>query len=117
MDQFTPTVSESDVERVIKRDLPPERQEEIRTIIRDLEVREKPRVVLACIKSSGGDIQKLKGNLANASGWYREIISEAEYPNWTKKMFRLDKLSDAEQSEIIEKDKSQYLAWLYGDRS
>jgi hypothetical protein len=37
MEQFTPTVSESDVEWVIRRDLPSEEQEEIRAIVRTLE--------------------------------------------------------------------------------
>jgi hypothetical protein len=41
-----------------------------------------------------------------------EIIGEAEYPNYTKKMFRIDRLSADEQNRIIEKDKAQYLAWL-----
>lgn len=45
MEQFTPQVSDSDVERVIMRDLPLEEQEVIRTMIRQLEVREKPRVI------------------------------------------------------------------------
>lgn len=31
-----------------------------------------------------------------------------------KKAFRIDKLSEAEKSKIFEKDKNQYLAWLYG---
>jgi hypothetical protein len=44
--QFTPDVSEADA-----RDLPLENQEEIRKIIRQVEVREKPRVVLACADS------------------------------------------------------------------
>ena len=74
MDQFTPEVSDSDVE--------------------------KPRVILACLKASNGDIQKLKGNLANAAGYYREIIGEAEYPNYMKKAFRIDELSEAEKSTL-----------------
>ncbi len=113
MEQFTPEVSDSDVERVIKRDWPLEEQEVIRTIIRQVEVREKPRVILACLKASNGDILKLKGNLAEAAGYYREIIGEAEYPNYMKKAFRMEKLSEAEKSTIIERDKNQYLAWLY----
>lgn len=112
MEQFTPQVSDSDVERVIMRDLPLEEQEVIRTIIRQLEVREKPRVILACLKTSNGHIQKLKNNLAQAPGYYREIIGEAEYPNYMKKAFRIDKLSEAEKSTIIERDKNQYLTWL-----
>ena len=55
----------------------------------------------------------MRGELANAGGWYREIISEAEYPNSTRVMFRIDRLSPEEQARIIEKDKQQYLAWLH----
>ncbi|HKC95324.1 MAG TPA: hypothetical protein VKB81_15005 [Nitrospira sp.] len=112
MEQFVPDVSESDVERIIKRDLPVEEHDGILEIIRQLEVREKARVVLACLKNSGGDLRKLKYDLAEASGYYREHIGEAEYPNYMKKIFRIDKLSEAEISTIFEKDKNQYLAWL-----
>ena len=114
MEQFTPEVTDVDVERVIDRDLPLEKRDEIRAVIEQVEVREKPRVILACLKSAGGDLQKLKGNLAEASGYYREIIGEAEYPNYMKKAFHIDKLSEVEKSVIIEKDKKQYLAWLNG---
>ncbi|HEX6412826.1 MAG TPA: hypothetical protein VFZ94_07265 [Burkholderiales bacterium] len=62
-------------------------------MIRGIEVREKPRVIMACLKNANGNLEKLSGDLANASGWWREIIGEAEYPNYTKKMFRIDRLS------------------------
>ena len=117
MDQFAPQVSDADVERVLTRDIPVQAQKEIRDIIKRLEVREKPRVVLACLKNSGGDVEKLKYNLAEASGYYREHIGEAEYPNYVKKMFRIDKLSEAEKSAIFEKDKNQYLAWLHREKA
>ena len=113
MEQFVPHVSESDVERIIQRELPVEEQDGIREVIRRLEVREKARAVLACLKNSGGDIAKLKRELAEASGYYREHIGEAEYPNYLKKMFRIDKLTEAEVFAIYEKDKNQYLAWLH----
>ena len=112
MEQFAPEVSEADVERIIQRDFPEGEQEEIRGLVRHIEVREKPRVVLACLKNSGGDITKLRYYLAEASGYYREHIGEAEYPNYIKKMFRIDELSEDEKSAIFEKDKNQYLAWL-----
>ena len=116
MEQFVPDVSESDVERVIQRDFPQDQQEDIRGLIRQLEVREKPRVVLACLKNSGCDITKMKYYLSEASGYYREHIGEAEYPNYMKKIFRIDKLSEAEISTIFEKDKNQYLAWLHREK-
>lgn len=117
MEQFVPDVSESDVERIIHRDFPQGQHQDIRGLITQVEVREKPRVVLACLKNSGGDFQKLKYYLAEASGYYREHIGEAEYPNYMKKIFRIDKLSEAEKSTIFEKDKNQYLAWLHREKS
>ena len=110
--QFVPKVDQEDVERVLERDFPAEHWQELRKIINCLEVWEKHRVVLACIKSAAGDADKLKRNLNDATGYWREIISEAEYPHYSKKMFRIDKLTEKEQADIIEKDKKQYLEWL-----
>ena len=112
MDQFTPQVSQDDVERVLQRDFPVEHWQELREMIQLVQVREKDRVILACMKNVSGDVQKLKGNLTEAEGYWREIISEAEYPFYSKKMFRIDKLNEKEKSDIIEKDKKQYLDWL-----
>jgi hypothetical protein len=113
MRQYVPEgVTDADIERIIARDYPADKHAEIRDLIRGVEVREKPRVMLACLKNGRGDFEKLKGDLVNASGWYREIILEAEYPNYTKKMFRIDRLSHEEQERIVEADKAQYLKWL-----
>ncbi len=81
-------------------------------MIQLVQVREKPRVILACMKIAGGDVQNLKGNLNEAAGYYREIIGEAEYPFYSKKMFRIEKLTEKQKVDIIEKDKKQYLDWL-----
>lgn len=112
MSQFVPTATPEDVERVLRRDFPAEAVDELRRLIEQVEVREKDRVMLACMKSAAGDVVKLKGNLNNASGYWREILGEAEYPNYTKKMFRIDRLPEAERAKIVEKDKVQYLAWF-----
>jgi SAM-dependent methyltransferase len=112
VDQFVPEVTDADVERIIERDYPADKHAEIRELIRGIEVREKPRVVLACLKNGKGDLDRLKGELTNASGWYRESILEAEYPNYSKKMFRIERLPPEEQERIIEADKTQYLKWL-----
>lgn len=114
MAQFVPDVSEHDVQRIVRRDFPIDAQDAIHKMIRGVEVREKTRVVLACLKNAKGSLEKLRGELANASGYWREIIGEAEYPNYTKQMFRIDKLSAGEKERIIEKDKNQYLVWLRG---
>jgi hypothetical protein len=117
MSQFTPQVGEQDVERVLRRDFPVEHQQDLREMIQSIQVTEKHRVILACMKNAGGDVQKLRVNLNEAPGYYREIIAEAEYPFYTKKMFRIDKLTEQERAEIFEKDKRQYLAWLNRGRA
>lgn len=113
MAQYVPTVSESDIERIVRRDYSSEVHPAIHEMIQGVEVIEKARVILACLKNSNGNFQKLEGELKNASGWWREIILEAEYPNYAKKMFRIDRLPATERERIIEKDKNQYLAWLH----
>jgi hypothetical protein len=65
MNQFTPQVSEQDVEWVLRRDFPVERQQELREMIQDIQIIKKHRV-LACMRNAGGDVQKLKGNLNRA---------------------------------------------------
>ena len=111
--QYVPSVTESDIERIVRRDYPSELHAVIHEMIRGTEVREKPRVIMACLKNANGNLERLRGDLTNASGWWREIIGEAEYPNYTKKMFRIDRLSAEERARIVEKDKAQYLAWLH----
>jgi len=68
---------------------------------------------MACLKNATGNFEKLKSELTDASGYWREIIEEAEYPNYTKKISRLDGLSADEKGRISEKDRTQYLAWLH----
>lgn len=115
MDQFIPQVSEMDVNRIVKRDYPLDQYEMILEMIEKAGQKESARNVLACLKNANGDIEKLKSQLSDAGGYWREIISEAEYPNYSKKLFRIDRLSETEQRAIIESDKSQYLAWLDRD--
>lgn len=111
--QYVPSVSERDIERIVQRDYPSDLHAAIHEMIRGIEVREKPRVIVACLKNANGNFERLKGELTNASGWWREIIGEAEYPNYTKKMFRIDRLPADEKERIIDKDRTQYLAWLH----
>lgn len=76
--QYVPDVSERDVQRVVERDFPADAHDAIHEIIRGVEVREKARVVLACLKNAKGSLEKLRGELANASGYWREILCYAD---------------------------------------
>src|SRR5262245_44295789 len=113
MPQDAPDATEEDVERIVRRDYPANLHDTIRDLIQKVDCWEKTRVIVACLKNGGGDFKKLEGELANASGWWREILGEAEYPNYTKVMFRIDRLPPEEKERIVEKDKAQYLAWFH----
>lgn len=65
MAQFIPDVSDEDVERILKRDFPVGMRGDLRQMIEDVRVREKHRVVLACKKNAGGNVQKLMNNLVS----------------------------------------------------
>ena len=105
MGQFIPNVSEEDVERILNREFPAENHAEIKKIIANIDVREKARVIIACFKNANKDYSKLINELTNAEGYWREIISAAEYPK-IKKARRLT------EDEINEKMKEQYLKWF-----
>jgi len=73
---------------------------EILQLIATVTVREKPRVVLACLKIANGDLDRLRANLADASGYYRELLSEAEYPLATKRWSRIHSMHEDEVRDI-----------------
>lgn len=112
MKQPTPSVNADDVERIVRRDYPAPVVDDVLARIATVEVWEKPRVVLACLKLAGGNLDRLRANLADASGYYRELLSRAEYPLATKRWFRIDRLSEDEVRAIYEKDWRQYSEWL-----
>jgi len=110
--QPTPTVTEDDVIRIVRRDYPAGLVDEILALIAAVEVREKARVVLGCLKIANGDLDRLRRELKDASGYYREILGEAEYPLATKRWSRIESFSDDEVRAIYEKDWRQYSEWL-----
>ena len=110
--QPAPSVTDDDVVRVVHRDYPVSEVDGILAVIATVDVREKPRVVLACLKIANGDAARLRGELANAAGYYREILSEAEYPLATERWSRIESLGDDEVRAIYEQDWRQYSEWL-----
>jgi hypothetical protein len=112
VDQFIPEVYEGDVLRVAYRDFPSDIHADILELIAGNNVQLSPRILLACLKIANGKLQILKEQLSDASGYHREIICRAEYPNYTPKSTQMDRLSEDEQRAIIQLDKSQYLEWL-----
>lgn len=110
MTQYIPEVSEKDIDRLIARDYQPDKQDEIRQLLLGVTVGGKLRVIAACLKNGGGNFAKLKSELLNANGYWREIISEAEYP-------KIKKASKYSETEIHEKQKEQYLKWFNDEKN
>lgn len=110
MTQYIPEVTEKDIDRLIARDYHSDEHCEIRRLLPSITVRERLRVIAACLKIGGGNFSKLKGELLNANGYWREIIGEAEYP-------RIKKARKYTESEIHEKQKQQYLKWFNRDEN
>jgi hypothetical protein len=111
-EQPTPEVSDEDVERIVRRDFPADEVDRILALAAQVVVRERPRVVLACLKLAAGNVEKLIGHFNEASGYYREILGEAEYPLATKRWFHIERLSEEERQRIYDADWSQYQACL-----
>ena len=110
--QPTPTVKRADVERVIRRDFPAELFVQVRAVLDEYEDRERERVQLAVLKLAGGSMERLRYEIEGAKRDYRDVLGPAEYPGYTKKMFRMSKLPAKEQQRIIDADWKQYQDWL-----
>jgi hypothetical protein len=112
-EQPHPDVSDEDVERVVCRDYPAAEVDRILTLAARVEVPERPRVILACLKLAAGSVEKLIGRFAEASADYRDVLGEAEYPLAMRRWFRMDRLSEEERQRIYDADWAEYQAWLH----
>jgi len=74
--------------------------------------RERDRVQLAVLKLSNKNFDDLRRYANWATTDYRDVLGPAEYPGYTKKMFRIDKLPEAERQRIIDADWKQYQEWF-----
>jgi hypothetical protein len=114
--QPTPSVTDADVERVVRRDFPPERVPEVFDLLNQYGIeswqREAHRVRLAALKLSAGSIERLRYQIESAKRDYRDVLAEAEYPSYTKRMFRIGQLPNEERHRIIDADWRQYQDWL-----
>jgi hypothetical protein len=114
--QPVPTVTGADVERVVRRDFPEDRTVEVLAMLDEYGTeewqREPFRVRLAVLKLAAGDIRRLRYEIEGAKHDYRDVLGPAEYPGYTRRMFRIDKLTEDEQQRIIDADWRQYQEWL-----
>jgi DinB family protein len=114
--QPAPKVTSADVERIVRRDFPRHRIDEVFTLLAGYGIEdgepEPDRVRLAVLKLSEGSIEQLRYHIAGAKCDFREVLSPAEYPGYTKRMFRISKLPADQRKRIIDADWKQYQDWL-----
>ena len=115
MTQPHPDVTAADVERIVRRDYPAERFDEVFAILNEYGTEdwhpESDRVRMSVLKLAGGKFDQLRGHVEAAKMDFRDVLSEAEYPLATKKWFHIDKLSEAERQKIYDADWKQYEDW------
>ena len=110
MTQPVPDVTERDVERVLQRDFPGEHAIKARELIQPSAYSNRPRVILAFLKVSAGDLERLKKLFEDD---WRDVICAAEYPQATALGWhQLDQCSASERQRIFDSDWQQYTEWL-----
>ncbi len=114
--QPTPSVTNADVERIVRRDFPASRVAEALAMLNEYGAeswqQEPDRVRLAALKLAAGSIERLRRQIECAKCDYRDVLAIAEYPGYCKQAHRLDNLSSDEEQRIMEADWSQYQDWL-----
>lgn len=111
--QPTPKITEQDIERVVRRDFPPDEVDGVLNLIDRADIREKNRSVMACLKLSKGKLARFKDELGVAQSDWRDVLSPAEYPNYSKRSWkRTEAMTEEERQEIYDKDWKQYQDWL-----
>jgi hypothetical protein len=114
--QPAPIITSADVDRVVRRDFPADRVPEVLAMLeeygRQTWQREPHRVRLAALKLAAGSIERLRDQIESAKCDYRDVLAPAEYPGYSKRMFRIRDLPQDEQQRIIDGDWKQYQDWL-----
>jgi len=114
--QPTPQVTTQDVDRIVKRDFPSINQAEIHAILAVYGAesfhREVDRVRLAALKLASGNVSRLRSEIDAATHDYRDTLAAAEYPQYSKKTFQMNRLSAETRRKIVDSDSAQYDSWL-----
>jgi hypothetical protein len=114
--QPVPVVSPNDVERIVRWDFREEQFATVMVLLNEYGVekwhRERSRVQLAILKMARGSLETLRSYVDVAKQDYRDVLAAAEYPDYSKKGFRVRELLGEEQRRIIDADWMQYETWL-----
>jgi len=109
MDQPIPSVSSSDLARVVERDYPIDVRAEIAALLDAYGDADAVRVKLAILKLANGDASKVRHYVTAATQDYRDVLAWAEYPGLMDKGWPLPAQT---RDGVIAADWEQYEAWL-----
>jgi hypothetical protein len=109
-------VTSQDVDRVVRRDFPADRVDEVLAALGEYGAeewhREADRVRVAVLKLAAGSVEQLRFHLESAKMDYRDVLGPAEYPGYSRRLFRIDKLPADERQRIIDADWKQFQEWF-----
>lgn len=109
-----PKVTRDDVLRVIHRDFS-QPEAKILTILDRYGANEwepeRDRVQLAVLKLAAGDFQALELHIETACRDYRDVLSSAEYPAFSRHGWSTP-FKRGEKTKIYQEDWDQYQRWL-----
>jgi hypothetical protein len=114
--QPVPDVTQDDVVRVIHRDFPDARFEDVMPIVAEYTSQWEnaaPRVQLAALKLANGNLDSLRRHIAAAKLDYRDVLVAAEYPQYWKATSRPGRLTKSESQEFFDADWQRYQSWLH----
>jgi hypothetical protein len=112
LEQPAPDVTHDDVVRILRRDFAPGEIRRAEALLRDSDPALSPRVALAILKLSDGDLDAVRGNIEAASRDWRDVIAYAEYPAYMSKVPGTGALRSDQRNQIIRSDWEQYRSWL-----
>ena len=114
--QPTPSVTDADVTRVIRREFANADVAAAEAIVqeygRESYERELARVRLAALKLAAGNLDALRRHIGDAKVDFRDVLLAAEYPQAGRMWGRINELSPEKRQAIYNADWKQYEEWL-----
>lgn len=113
--QPIPEITPDDVKRIVRRDFPTARYEDVMAIVAEYIGRWEsatPRVQLAALKLANGHLDSLRRYVVAAKQDYRDVLVPAEYPKYWKATSRGRGLSKHARHQLFESDRKRYENWL-----
>jgi len=113
MNQPVPTVSRSDVERIVRREFGEFGASEVLAILDGYQSDggNPARVQLAALKLAAGDMVALRRAIEAAKLDYRDVLAGAEYPKYSRDI-GFGNASESFKQALIEDDWKQYESWF-----